>query len=185
MAKTSDIKKGFTFKKDGKMYTIIDFLHVKPGKGGAFVRTKVKNIETGQVIDMTFNSGERLDDIRLEKHGYQYLYSEGDKYYFMHNETYEQMFLTKSDLNGKELYLKENTDVDLLSVEGKIIDMEVPMFVELKIEETEPGIRGNTVSGGSKPAVCETGLKIDVPLFIEEGDIIKIDTRKDEYVERV
>ena len=185
MANTSDIKKGFTFEQEGKMYTIMDFLHVKPGKGGAFVRTKVKNIETGQVIDMTFKSGESMNEIRLEKNPYEYLYQDGDSFVFMNNETYEQVYLSKEQMDGKELFIIENTQVALLSVEDKIIDIELPIFIELEITETEPGLRGNTVSGGSKPAVCSTGLKVNVPLFLNNGDKIKIDTRTGEYVERV
>lgn len=185
MASTSDIKKGFTFEMDGKMYTVLEFLHVKPGKGGAFVRTKVKNLETGQVIDMTFNSGKNLSEIRLEKNPYEYLYQDGESFVFMNNDTYEQVYLDREQLGDKCMYLTENIPVHLLSVESKILDVELPIFVELDIAQTEPGLKGNTVSGGSKPAVCSTGLKVNVPLFLNVGDRIKIDTRTGEYVERV
>lgn len=185
MATTADIRKGFAFTLEGKMYLVVDFQHVKPGKGGAFVRTKVKNLENNNVVELTFNSGKSLDEIRLERNPFQYLYKEHDDYVFMNNETFEQVSISESVLQGKEYYLKENMEVTLLAVEHKIIDVEVPFFVNLEITETEPGIKGNTVSGGSKPAVCETGLKVIVPLFIGIGDKIKIDTRTGEYVERV
>lgn len=185
MATTSDIRKGFTFKMEGKIYIIVDFLHVKPGKGGAFVRTKLKNVETGAVVESTFKSGENLDEVRVEKNNYEYLYNDGAEYVFMNSETYEQIHLQKEMLSGNDLYLKENMEVMLLTLEGKVLDIELPIFVELEVTETEPGIRGNTVSGGSKPAVCETGLKINVPLFLNTGDRVKIDTRTGEYVERV
>ncbi len=184
MANTSDIKKGFSFELDSKMYMIIEFLHVKPGKGGAFVRTKVKNIETGQVIDMTFKSGENFKEIRLEKNPYEYLYRDGNDFVFMNNNSYEQVNFSLENMNGKEQFIIENTNVDVLSVGEKIIDIDLPIFVILEIKETEPGIRGNTVSGGNKPAVCNTGLKVTVPLFLNIGDKIKIDTRSGEYVER-
>ncbi|MCK4524252.1 elongation factor P [candidate division WOR-3 bacterium] len=184
MANTSNIKKGFSFELDRKMYMVIEFLHVKPGKGGAFVRTKVKNIETGQVIDMTFKSGENFKEIRLEKNPYEYLYRDGSDFVFMNNNSYEQVNLSLEQMNGKEQFIIENTSVDVLSVGEKIIDIDLPIFVILEIKETEPGIRGNTVSGGNKPAVCNTGLKVTVPLFLNTGDKIKIDTRSGEYVER-
>ena len=185
MATTADIRKGFAFTLEGKMYLVVDFQHVKPGKGGAFVRTKVRNLENNNVVELTFNSGKSLDEIRLERNPFQFLYREQKDYVFMNTETYEQISIDESSLQGKELYLKENMEVNLLSVEHKFIDIEVPFFVDLEITETEPGIKGNTVSGGSKPAVCETGLKVIVPLFVNLGDRIKIDTRTGEYVERV
>ncbi len=185
MATTADIKKGFTFELDNKLYMVIDFLHVKPGKGGAFVRTKLKNLETGSVIDMTFNSGKSLKEVRLDKTPYEFLYRDGEDFVFMNNETYEQINVNKETLAGKEFFLKENMEVHLLSIGDKIIDIELPIFVILEITETEPGIKGNTVSGGNKPAVCDTGLKVTVPLFLNIGDKIKIDTRTGEYVERV
>jgi elongation factor P len=185
MATTADIRKGFAFTVEGKLYLVVDFQHVKPGKGGAFVRTKVRNLENNNVVEITFNSGKSLDEIRLERNPYQYLYKEQGEYVFMNVETYEQISMDEAALQGKEYYLKENMEVMLLSVEQRVMDIEVPFFVELEITETEPGIKGNTVSGGSKPAVCETGLKVTVPLFIGLGDKIKIDTRTGEYVERV
>ncbi|MDD3803585.1 MAG: elongation factor P [bacterium] len=185
MATTADIRKGFAFTLEGKMYLVVDFQHVKPGKGGAFVRTKVRNLENNNVVELTFNSGKSLDEIRFERNPFQFLYREQKDYVFMNTETYEQISIDESSLQGKELYLKENMEVNLLSVEHKFIDIEVPFFVDLEITETEPGIKGNTVSGGSKPAVCETGLKVIVPLFVNLGDRIKIDTRTGEYVERV
>ena len=184
MATTADIRKGFAFTFEGKLYLVIDFQHVKPGKGGAFVRTKVRNLENNNVVELTFNSGKSLEEIRLERNSFQYLYKEHNDYIFMNIETYEQIPVSSSIMQGKDLYLKENIEVNLLSVENRIIDVEVPFFVNLEIIETEPGIKGNTVSGGSKPAICETGLKVTVPLFIGLGDKIKIDTRSGEYVER-
>lgn len=185
MADTSDIRKGFTFKMEGKVFTVVDFQHVKPGKGGAFVRTKVKNVENGRVIEITFNSGASLEEVRLDRSPYQYLYKDGDEYVFMNSETYEQVHVSSAAMQGKELYLKENMDVFLYSVEEKIIDIDVPFFVEFEVTHAEPGVRGNTVSGANKPVECETGLKVMVPLFINQGDKIKIDTRTGEYVERV
>ena len=178
MATTADIRKGFAFTLEGKLYLVVDFQHVKPGKGGAFVRTKVRNLENNNVVELTFNSGKTLDEIRLERNPFQYLYKEHDDYIFMNIETYEQISISGGTLQGKELYLKENMEVNLLSVDQRIMDLEVPFFVDLEITETEPGIKGNTVSGGSKPAVCETGLKVTVPLFIGIGDKIKIDTQE-------
>ncbi len=185
MTTTADIRKGFTFEYEGKVYMVIDFQHVKPGKGGAFVRTKLRNLENGNVIDLTFDSGKVLNEVKLERENFQYLYKDGDDYVFMNNETFEQISLNEEILMDKRFYLKENMDVTLLSVNGQVIDIEVPIFVELEIVETEPGVRGNTVSGGSKPAVCDTGLKVVVPLFLNVGDKIKIDTRTGIYVERV
>lgn len=185
MATTADIRKGFAFTIEGKMYLVVDFQHVKPGKGGAFVRTKIKNLENGNTTDMTFNSGERLEDIRLERNPFQFLYKEANDYLFMNQENYEQVSVDKDILQGKEYYLKENMDVTLLSVGDKIIDIDVPFFVDLVITDSEPGLKGNTVSGGSKPAVCETGLKVTVPLFVNQGDKIRVDTRTGEYVERL
>lgn len=185
MATTADIRKGFAFEYEGKIYLVVDFQHVKPGKGGAFVRTKLRNLENGNIIDMTFDSGKSLNEIKLERNPFQFLYRDGEEYIFMNNETYEQISLTEDILQEKRFYLKENMDVTLLSVGDRVIDIEVPIFVELEIVETEPGVRGNTVSGGSKPAVCDTGLKVTVPLFLNVGDKIRIDTRTGEYVERV
>ncbi|MDI6699776.1 MAG: elongation factor P [bacterium] len=185
MATTADIRKGFAFEYEGKIYLVIDFQHVKPGKGGAFVRTKLRNLENGNIVDMTFDSGKSLNEIRLERNPFQFLYKDGEEYVFMNNETYEQISVGVDILQEKKFYLKENMDVTLLFAGERVIDIDLPIFVELEIVETEPGLRGNTVSGGSKPAVCDTGLKVTVPLFLNVGDKIRIDTRTGEYVERV
>lgn len=185
MATTADIKKGLNLKYKNGIYTIIDFLHVKPGKGGAFVRIKLKNVETGQVLEDTMRGGASIDIVRIERKPYQYLYSDGDTYYFMDKETYEQVGFHKDILSGVVEYLKGDIDVTCLFAEGKHVGIEPPMFIELEITETEPGHKGDTVSSGSKPAVTETGLRVNVPLFLNVGDRIRVDTRTGEYIERV
>lgn len=185
MATTSDIRKGLTIRYRNGVYTIIDFLHVKPGKGGAFVRLKLKNIETGQVLDDTIRAGASIEIVRLERRAYQYLYKDGDHFYFMDKNTYEQIPIHKNLLLRKILFLKEGLDVTCLFVAGKPVGVELPIFVEFTVTETEPGHKGDTVSAGTKPAKTETGLKVNVPLFINVGDMIKIDTRTGEYIERV
>lgn len=185
MATTADIRKGLNLKYKNGIYTIIDFLHVKPGKGGAFVRIKLKNIETGQVLEDTMRGGASIDIVRIERKLYQYLYSDGDTYCFMDKETYEQVGFHKDTLSGVVEYLKDGIDVTCLFAEGKQVGIEPPMFIELEITETEPGHKGDTVSSGSKPAVTETGLRVNVPLFLNVGDRIRVDTRTGEYIERV
>lgn len=185
MPTTSDIKKGSNIRYKKGIYTIIDFQHVKPGKGGAFVRLKLKNVETGQVLDDTMRAGASIEFIRIERKPYQYLYSDGDHFYFMDKNTYEQIPIHKDLVSGVISYLKESTDMICLFAEGKPVGVEPPMFIELTVTETEPGQKGNTVSSGTKPATTETGLKVNVPLFINVGDMIKIDTRTGEYIERV
>lgn len=185
MATTSDIRKGLNIHYRTGIYTIIDFLHVKPGKGGAFVRIKLKNVETGQVLDDTIRGGASIDIVRVERRPYQYLYNDGDNYYFMDKNTYEQISFHKDTLSGVTEYLKDGTDITCLFAEGKHVGIEPPMFIELTITETEPGHKGDTVTTGTKPATTETGLKVNVPTFINVGDVIKVDTRKGEYIERV
>lgn len=185
MYSTTDFRKGLKIEFNGEPYVIVDFQHVKPGKGGAFVRTRLKNLITGNVIDHNFRAGEKVPIPELEEKEMQYLYSESDEYYFMDTNTYEQIMLTKDQLGDAVGYLQEQILVKVLYFKGKPIGVEVPTFVELKVVDTEPGIRGDTVSGGSKPAVLETGKVVQVPLFINVGDIIKIDTRTGSYVERV
>jgi elongation factor P len=184
MISTSDIKKGIGIKLDNRIVKIIDFLHVKPGKGGAFVRTKLKDLITGQVLDKTFRSGEKLEDIFIDKKKMQFLYNEVDEYYFMDNESYEQISISKDILGDSIYYLKENLDVSVQLYEENPIGVELPSSVELKVTQTEPGAKGNTVSGATKPATFETGLELQVPLFIEEGETIKIDTREGRYISR-
>ncbi|MCK4235424.1 elongation factor P, partial [candidate division WOR-3 bacterium] len=160
-------------------------IHVKPGKGGAFIRLKLKNAETGQVLEDTLRGGASIDIVRIERRPFQYLYNDGDHFYFMDKNTYEQVPIHRDILTGITNYLNEGLDVTCLFTEGKPIGIEPPMFIELTITETEPGHKGNTVSAGTKPATTETGLKVNVPLFINVGDVIKIDTRTGEYIERV
>ncbi len=185
MATTANFRNGMTIIIDGDLYSIIDFLHVKPGKGGAFVRTKLKNIRTGRVIDRTFRAGESVERARLDRRQIQYLYRAGDIFFFMDTATYEQMPLSSGLVGDAVDYMAVNTTLDGLFHEDQAIGLELPIFVELRVKETEPGVRGDTASGGSKPATLETGLVVQVPFFINVDDVIKVDTRKGIYVERV
>jgi elongation factor P len=185
MYSTGDFRRGLKIEVDGTPYIIADFQHVKPGKGGAFVRTKLKNLLTGGVVDKTFRAGEKVEKPDLEEKTMQYLYLEGNEYYFMDNDTYDQTFLTEEQLGDNKNFLQENVTVAILYYQGKPIGVELPIFVELEITKTEPGVRGDTASGGSKPATLETGTTIQVPLFVNEGEKVKIDTRTGEYIERI
>jgi elongation factor P len=185
MASTSDFRNGMILDFEGALYEIIEFLHVKPGKGGAFVRTRLKNVVTGSVIDRTLRAGERVTEARLERTEFQYLYNDGSSYYFMNTETFDQMGLKSGQVESKKGYLKENLKVTILMQGEQPIALDVPTFVEISVRSTDPGVRGDTASGGSKPATLETGLVVQVPLFIQVGDVLKIDTRTGEYVERV
>jgi elongation factor P len=185
MYDTSEIRKGLKIEMDGDVYSVVEFLHVKPGKGGAFIRTKLKSLSRGAVVEKTFRSGEKLGKPDLEEKRMQYLYSSEDQYCFMDAETYEQTFLTEDQLGGSREFLKENITIDVLYHNNKPIAVELPTFVELVISETEPGEKGDTVSGGTKAATLETGAVIQVPLFLNAGDVVKVDTRTGEYVERV
>ena len=180
MADTSDFRNGMVIKYKNGLYKIIDFLHVKPGKGGAFVRTTLKNIFTGQQIENTFRAGEKIEEVRIVARQMQYLYAENELYYFMNNDTYEQIPVPKEVLGDSLQFLKENQQVKLLFNEDRPIDSEMPIHVELEVTKTDPGLRGDTATGGTKPATIETGYSVQVPLFINEGDIIKIDTRNGE-----
>jgi len=182
---TSDFRKGLKIELEGEPYVIIDFLHVKPGKGGAFIRTKLKSLISGNVIDRTFRSGEKIQPPALEEKNMQYLYREGERFYFMDSETYEQFSLTEDHLTENKDFLQENIEVKILFHNNQPIGVELPIFVALKIVQTEPGVKGDTASGGSKPATLETGALLQVPLFLNVGDIIKVDTRTGEYIERV
>jgi elongation factor P len=182
---TAEFRNGSKLELDGEPFVIIEFQHVKPGKGGAFVRTKLKSLKTGNVIDRTYRSGEKVDTPNLEEKTMQYLYETGDDYFFMDSETFEQMPLTSDQLGDGKNWLKENMEIKVLYHNGLPIGVEVPMFVELKIVRTEPGVRGDTASGGTKPATLETGAVVKVPLYMEEGEVIKVDTRTGEYIERV
>ena len=181
---TADFRKGLKIELEGEPYIITDFLHVKPGKGGAFVRTKLKSLVTGNVIDRTFRSGEKVQTPFLEEKTMQYLYHEGDAYHFMDSYTYEQITLAGNLLGEDSNFLQENVEVKILFHNDQPIGVELPFFVELTIVQTEPGVKGDTASGGTKPATVETGAVIQVPLFLNEGDVIKVDTRTGAYIER-
>lgn len=185
MYSTPDFRKGLKIELNGEPFAIVDFLHVKPGKGGAFVRTTLKSLISGNVIDRTFRSGEKIDKPDLEEKTMQFLYEADGEFHFMDSETYDQLFLTEEQLGDARNYLQENVTVTVLFHNGKPIGVEVPIFVELAVASTEPGLRGDTASGGSKPAVLETGMTVQVPLFVNEGDMLKIDTRTGKYIERV
>ena len=184
MADTSDFRNGLIIKLEGKLYSIAEFQHVKPGKGGAFVRTKLKQIPEGSVIDKTFRAGERVEEVRVERRNFQYLYESDELYYMMDGETYEQIPLPGSLMEDVLPYLKEGMNVSVLMDGDRPIAVELPLFVELAVAETEPGLRGDTAQGGSKSATLETGAVVSVPLFIEVGDVLKIDTRTGRYIER-
>ncbi|MHC2994441.1 MAG: elongation factor P [Candidatus Atribacteria bacterium] len=185
MISTSDFKRGLTIEFKGEIYSIVDFLHVKPGKGGAFVRTKLKNIKTGLVVDKTFRAGEKMEQAIIDRKIMQYLYNDGESYHFMNKENYEQISLSKEQVSELKEFLKEGNDVEIIFCKEAMIGAELPNFINLKVIKTMPGVKGNTVSGALKPANLETGTIIQVPLFIKEGDIIKIDTREKKYIERV
>lgn len=186
MATTSDIKKGLCIKYNHDIYKIIEFLHVKPGKGPAFVRTKLKSVTSGKVIDNTFSAGHKIEDVRVETHKFQYLYNEGDTYHFMNTDDYNQISLEKNTLDAADL-MKEGEIVTVLinTEDGLPLSVEMPSHVILEVTHTEPGVKGNTATNATKPATVETGARINVPLFINEGDKIKIETEKGSYTERI
>jgi elongation factor P len=185
MASTSDIRKGLCIRYNHDIYKIIEFLHVKPGKGPAFVRTKLKSVTTGKVIDNTFSAGHKIEDVRVETRSYQYLYAEGETYHFMNTDDYNQIALQESALDAPEL-LKEGEVVTIMfnTEDNMPLSVDMPASVVLEVTHTEPGVKGNTATNASKPATVETGARINVPLFINEGDKIKIDTEKGAYMER-
>ncbi|MDO9210541.1 MAG: elongation factor P [Deltaproteobacteria bacterium] len=185
MYSTTDFRKGLKVEIGGEPFVIVDFQHVKPGKGGAFVRTRLKSLVSGNVIDQTFRSGDRVDKPDLEEREMQFLYETGGEFHFMETQTFEQLFLTADQLGGSKDFLKENIVIKALFHNKRPIGIEVPMFVELKIVKSEPGIRGDTATGVTKPATLESGAVIQVPLFVEEGDVVRIDTRTREYITRV
>src|SRR5690606_36813584 len=186
MGSTADIRNGLCIKHNNDIYKIIEFLHVKPGKGPAFVRTKLKSLTTGKVLDNTFSAGHKIDVVRLETHTFQYLYNEGSDYHFMNNETLEQITLDKNALDAPEL-LKEGTNVIVqINTETEApLSVDKPASLVLEVTYTEPGVKGNTATNATKPAAVETGAQVNVPLFINEGDKIKIDTATGNYVERI
>jgi elongation factor P len=181
---TAEFKKGLKIVFDGQPYAIVDFQHVKPGKGGAFVRTKLKHLRLGRVIDNTFRAGEKVELVDFEDKRMQFLYRD-DRYHFMDTETFEQLSLSEAEVGDAREYLKENTEVGVLYVGGAAVAVELPNFVELAIAKTDPGVRGDTAQGGTKPATLETGAVVMVPLFLNEGDVVKVDTRTGEYLARV
>ena len=185
MISASDFRNGMTIEIDGNVCQIIEFQHVKPGKGAAFVRTKLKDIINGGVKETTFRPTEKFPAARIDKKDMQYLYADGDMYNFMDVETYEQIALSKDEIGDALKFVKENEMVKMLSHNGQVFSVEPPLFVELEITETEPGFKGDTATGASKPAIVETGAQVSVPLFVEIGEKIKIDTRTGEYLSRV
>lgn len=184
MISAGDFRNGVTFDMDGDVFQVIEFQHVKPGKGAAFVRTKIKNVITGAVIERTFNPSDKYENAFVERKEMQYLYKDGDLYYFMDNDTYETIPINKDKLNDGFRFVKENMDVKVLSYKGVVFGVEPPFFVELEVIKTDPGFKGDTATNTTKPAIIETGAEVKVPLFIEQGEKIKIDTRTGEYLER-
>ena len=185
MVSAGDFRKGTTFEMDGKVYTVVEFQHVKPGKGSAFVRTKIKNVITGQVLENTFNPSDKYEEAHIERREYQYSYSDGDLYYFMDTETFDMLPLNREICADALRFIKEEMTVSISSYKGSPFAVEPPNFVELEIVETEPGIQGDTSKAGNKPAKLETGFNIMVPLFINNGEKIRVDTRTGTYMERV
>ena len=184
MATSNDFYNGMVIRKNGKLYSITEFLHVKPGKGGAFVRSKLKEVKTGRVLDVTWRAGEKVDDVRLERSKTQFLYKD-DQFHFMKMDDYEQLSLTAEEIGKKKAqFLKDGLEVEILFDGSTPVIVELPNFVELTVVRTDPGVKGDTVSGGSKPATLETGAVVQVPLFIEEGQRLKIDTRTGAYISR-
>ncbi len=185
MIATNQFRKGLKIELDGEPFTIADFQHVKPGKGGAFVRTRLKSLVTGNVLDRTFRSGDKVKRPNFEEKEMQYLYGDDNGFHFMDTNTYDQICISGSDLGDKKGFLSEQLPVIVHIYNGRPIGMELPIFVELKIAKSEPGVKGDTASGATKPAELETGTVIQVPLFVEEGQVVRIDTRTGEYIERV
>lgn len=184
MISVNDLRPGLTIELEDGIWSVIEFLHVKPGKGAAFVRTKLKNVKTGQVQERTFRAGERVQRAHIETREMQYLYNTGSEYVFMDSQSYDQLTLTKDQLGDAVYYLKENMTLNLQMYEGKPIGVELPTTVDLVVTYTEPGFKGDTATGGTKPATLETGLVIQVPLFVEQGDTVRVDTRTGEYLSR-
>ncbi len=185
MISAGDFRNGVTMEYEGEIYVILEFQHVKPGKGAAFVRTKIKNLKTGAVVEKTFRPTEKMPKAHIDRQDMQYLYNDGDLYHFMNVETFDQIAINASEIGDTLKFVKENDMVKVLSHEGCVFGIEPPLFVELQITETEPGFAGNTAQGATKPAIVETGAQVAVPLFINQGEIIKIDTRTGEYLGRV
>ena len=185
MISAGDFRNGITIELDNNIYQIIEFQHVKPGKGAAFVRTKLKNVKSGGVVEKTFRPTEKCPQARIDRKDMQYLYSDGDLYNFMDSETFEQIALNQDEIGDAMKFVKENEMVKMCSHNGSVFAVEPPLFVELEITDTEPGFKGDTATGATKPAIVETGAQVLVPLFVNQGDKIKIDTRTGEYLSRV
>jgi elongation factor P len=181
---TSDFKNGLGIELDGQVFTIVEFQHVKPGKGGAFVRTRLKNVRSGAVLEKTFRAGEKMEQAMLDRRPMNYLYSQDGEYYLMDMETFDQIAVPRSVIGDGVKYLKEETEVQVLRHNDQVIGVDIPLFMELEVIEADPGLRGDTASGGSKPARLETGAVVQVPLFINVGERIRVDTRNDNYLER-
>ncbi|HEX9934585.1 MAG TPA: elongation factor P [bacterium] len=184
MVSTSEFRNGLVIKFEGDLYTMVEFQHVKPGKGGAFVRTRLKNIKTGRVLDKTFRSGDKVEDVRLDRKTVQFLYRGDADFVFMDTVSYEQLHVPETTVGDAALYMKEALKVDVMYSDDEPVTVELPTFVILKIVKTDPGLKGDTASGGSKPATLESGAVVQVPLFIQEGENIRVDTRTGIYVER-
>ena len=182
---TNNLKNGMCISYNDKLWVVVEFQHVKPGKGGAFVRTKLKEIKSGRVVEVTFRAGEKLEDVRMETKNLQYLYHDGDDYHFMDSDTYDQFDLSKEFVGEAAKWLKENEVATVLIAGTEMIGVETPMFVELEVVDTDPGFKGDTVQGGTKPATLETGAIVPVPMFVNAGDRIKVDTRDGSYITRV
>lgn len=186
MASTADFRNGLVLEIDGQLYQMTYFQHVKPGKGGAFVRTKLKNVRTGLVIERTFNAGERVTDVRLERRPIQFSYADGHFYHFMDQQSFDDILITDDVIGEDQLkYLKEGMECEGLVHKDIVIMVDLPVFVELAVTRTDPGFRGDTATGGTKPATLETGATVQVPLFVEEGQVIRVDRREDKYLTRV
>ena len=185
MISVNDLKTGLTLELDNGLWSVVEFLHVHPGKGAAFVRTKLKNVETGQVIEKTFRAGEKVGKATLDRREMQYLYKEGADYVMMDNETYDQLHLSEDQIGDGLKYLKENMNVQVLMHDSRIIGVDIPAHVELEVVDTPPSEKGNTAQGGTKPAKLETGAVVNVPFFVSNGDVIRVDTRSNEYLDRV
>ncbi len=185
MISTNDLKTGLTLKIDDKLWSVVEFLHVKPGKGAAFVKTKLKNVETGQVVERTFRAGEKVERAMLDRREMQYLYKEGNDYVMMDNETYEQLAVPEASIGDGVKYLKENMIVQILFHSSKIIGVDLPNHVELEVIDTAPNEKGNTSNSGTKPATLEGGAVVNVPFFVVNGNVIRVDTRTNEYLDRV
>jgi len=185
MISTADFRNGLTIELEGEPYAILEFQHVKPGKGGAFVRTKLKSIRTGNVFERTFRAGERMRPARVERRKVQYMYRSGNEFHLMNMDTFDEFSLSEEQMGDARRFLSEGLEVALVLFEGEVIGVELPVTVDLKVADTTPGVRGDTAAGGTKPATLETGAQVQVPFFVNVGDTVRVDTRSGEYVERV